>query len=150
MINIRIHHFFDIIRDYGSGKIIQPHPYGHSLHLISQKITSGEIKEMRLVIECDAICENCNKLFDNHCIDTISHRKDFKSKEQFNNYLDNRIMETLGLKKGQTITCAELINLSTLYLDNIDYIYLGNDTEHTKNRAANVKKGISLMKAKRI
>ncbi len=149
MINIRIHHFFDIIRDYGSGKIIQPHPYGHSLHLISQKITSSEIKEMRLVIECDAICENCNKLVDNHCIDTISHRKDFKLKELFNNYLDNRIMNALGLKKGQTITCAQLINLSDQYLDNIEYIYQGNDSEHTKIRAANVKKGINLMQSKK-
>lgn len=146
MINIRIHHFFDIIRDYGSKNTIKAHPYGHSLHLISKQITTRETTTFKLVIKSDAICKNCNKLDNNHCIDTISHRIDFKSKEQFNNHIDNKIMEILNLEKGQTITTDELINLSHLYLKNIESIYKGNDIEHTKNRSINVEKGIKRMK----
>ncbi len=146
MLNIRIHHFFDIIRDYGSGKKLIEHPYGHSLHIIAKKIINLEITEMKLVVESDDICNNCNKLLCNHCIDTITHRDDFKLKEQFNNYLDNRIMETLGLEKKQIVKFSQLINLSNLYLDNIEYIYLGNDIEHTKIRKSNVEKGIEKIK----
>lgn len=150
MNKIRIHHFFDIVRDYGNEKAMIPHPYGHSYHLVGKRIIAGEIKEMQLVVESDDICNNCNKLVCKHCIDTISHREDFKLKEQFNNYLDNRIMKTLGLKKGQIVTFTELIDTSHLYLDNIEDIYIGNDLDHTKIRASNVEKGINKIKSRNI
>lgn len=146
MERIRIHHFFDIIRDHGKGKALSPHPYGHSYHMVAGRLLSGEIKQIRLVIENDAVCCNCSKLISGHCIDTIDHRTDFTSKEQFNDHLDARIMKTLGLEQGQIITTRELLDLSSLYLEQIEYLYEGNAPEHTRMRAIHVRRGIDLMK----
>ena len=144
MLNIRIHHFFDILRDYGSGKELAPHPYGHSYHITGKQIYNNEISEMKLIIENDVICSSCSKLSVGHCVDTIDHRRDFTSKEEFNNYLDARIMKTMNLQNNQIVSLKELLSLSYLYLDAIETIYKGNDPEHTLVRKGNVEKGIRM------
>ncbi len=147
MERIRIHHFFDIIRDHGKGKLLKPHPYGHAYHTVGNRLISGEIDQIRLVIENDDICCDCSKLVSGHCIDTIHHRADFTSKEKFNDYLDSRIMKTLGLEGGQIISIEALLDLTCIYLDHIEDLYEGNDPEHTRTRAVNVTRGTHLMKA---
>ena len=97
---------------------------------------------MKLIVDNDAVCCCCNKLSAGHCIDTIDHRTDFTSKEEFNNYLDAGIMKAMNLQENQIITLRELLSLSHLYLDNIETIYRGNDPEHTLARKGNVEKGI--------
>ena len=144
MLNIRIHHFFDILRDYGSNKTLEPHEYGHNYHVIGQQIYNNKISEMKLIIDNDDICQGCNKLSEKHCIDTISHRADFKSKEKFNNHIDTRIMDRMGLKQNQNITLKTLLAMSHLYTDAIELIYTGNDIEHTMMRKKNVERGIAM------
>ena len=146
MERIRVHHFFDIIRDYGKGKVLSPHPYGHSYHTVGNRLISGKINEVRLFVENDDVCCSCSKLISGHCVDTIHHRVDFTSKERFNDYLDSRIMTTLGLEQGEIISIDTLLDLSCLYLEHIEELYEGNDPEHTRTRALNVKRGITLMK----
>jgi hypothetical protein len=143
LIELRIHHFFDIIRDYGSGKKIEEHPYGHSYHIIAKKLYENQLHIVKLVIENDDICEQCSKLQFNHCHDSINHRPDFSSKEIFNNYLDDRIMKCMGYESGQNVTVRKLINDSGKYLDKIDEIYSGNDLINTKLRKKNASIGIT-------
>ena len=142
MINLRIHHFFDIIRDYGEGRVPKKHEYGHSYDEIAEKIYSDRVGEVKLVIKSDDVCNNCIMLNKGHCTDLIGHRDDFKSKESFNDYLDKRIMNILGYHENQVVRVRELINEADKYLENIFYIYDGNDIEHTKLRRANVAKGL--------
>lgn len=144
MLHIRIHHFFDILRDYGSKKELKPHIYGHSYHVIGKRIYSNEVSEMTLIIENDDICRSCTKLSEGHCIDVISHRADFTSKEKFNNFLDARIMKAMNLKKNQIISFKDLLSISQLYINSIESIYRGNNPEHTKTRKRNVETGIEM------
>ena len=39
---LRIHHIFDIIRDFGSNKTFEKHAFGHSYHFIAEKILKEE------------------------------------------------------------------------------------------------------------
>jgi len=144
MLNIRIHHFFDILRDYGSNKILEPHEYGHSYHIIGQQIYNNQISEMKLIIDNDDICQGCNKLSGKQCTDTISHRADFKSKEKFNNHIDTKIMGIMRLRQNQNITLKDLLAISHLYIDAVELIYTGNDIEHTIIRKKNVERGIAM------
>lgn len=143
---LRIHHLFDIIRDFGSGKIFEKHDYGHSYHTIAQKIRDDKAIEIKLVIAQDDICENCIKLVDGDCIDSINHRKDFDKKEVFNNYLDNRIMKILNLQEHEVVNLEEIVKRSDSYLDKIEYIYAGNDENHTLMRKSHVIKGVEKLK----
>lgn len=51
-LELRIHHFFDTIRDLGAGKDLQPHPYGHSLHKVAALIRKDPQIKIRLVTNC--------------------------------------------------------------------------------------------------
>lgn len=138
---IRIHHFFDIIRDFGRGRVIDPHKYQHSYHTIAQKINEQPDMDLTLVIRSDAVCVGCIHLKNSNCDDTISHRKDFLGKEDFNNYLDKRIMETCGIEISALYSPKELCENAHEYLGKIEFIYEGNDPEHTDTRKENVFRG---------
>jgi hypothetical protein len=139
---LRIHHFFDIMRDLGNKKEFTRHPYMHSYHLVARKIIDNPDLNLEMVICPDAVCENCIHLTGKGCDDIITHRSDFRGKEEFNNWLDRRIMDKCMVRESDLYTPAGLILLSDRYLDNIFYIYEGNDQEHTSMRKNNVMAGI--------
>lgn len=139
---LRIHHFFDIIRDFGKGKPIVPHPYFHSYHLVAEEIRNNPCLPIKLVLSCDAICKGCLQISDNHCLDTISHRRDFTLKEDFNNFIDLRIMEVCKLSCERIYTPLELCQSGEDYLKNAEYIYEGNDAAHTVQRKLLVNRGL--------
>lgn len=142
-INLRIHHFFDIIRVFGKGKSgLFPHPYGHSFHKIAEIIMSNPSLKIKNVIECDSVCDGCVHYKNGHCDDSISYRKDFASKEKFNDRIDKRIIEKCLIKEGEILTPVQLCEKAKLYLDNIEFIYSGNDLWHTEQRKRDVSKGL--------
>ena len=142
-IKLRVHHFYDIIRDFGSGKKIEPHLYGHSLHKIAELIRSKPSLKIKIIVDCDSICDGCSYYKDDHCDDVVTHREDFILKEEFNNYIDKRIMGKCQIKEGDVFTPIQLCQKAKCYLDNVDYIYLGNDEWHTKERKKKVIKGLN-------
>ncbi len=140
--NIRIHHFFDIIRDFGSGKKITPHSNLHAYHIIAEQILKNSDIEFEIVVESDAVCKGCIHLENSLCDDTISHRKDFTMKEDFNNYLDKRIIDICGIELSEKYSPKLLCKIANRYIENIEFIYEGNNLEHTLLRKENVIKGL--------
>ncbi len=67
-------------------------------------------------------------------------------KEAFNNYLDNRIMRILHLQEHEVVNLEGIVKRSDSYLDKIEYIYAGNDENHTMMRKSHVTKGIEKLK----
>jgi hypothetical protein len=145
---LRIHHFFDILRDFGSGKTLSPHPYQHAYHLVAREIWNNPQLPIELVIASDAVCLGCIHLVDSTCDDVITHRADFSSKEEFNNHLDRRIMKTCGMHFSEHYTPEDLCKRAEKYLENIFFIYEGNDEEHTRERKRNVLIGVKLYSAR--
>lgn len=142
MNELRVHHFFDMLRDYGAKKEICPHQYGHSYHLIAEKVYANELENIKLIISNDEVCAKCSKSEDGHCVDMLDHREDFQLKEDFNNHIDHRIMKKMGLKENEIISFKKLLEISELYINNMDWIYKGNNPEHTEKRRENVIKGV--------
>jgi len=140
--NLRIHHFFDIIRDYGRGKEFHQHQYGHSYHKVAELIRKDPKIKINIVIAADDVCEGCLYLREGKCLDKIDHRKDFSSKQEFNDNIDNKIMTACLIENGDTLNPTELCKIAKLYLKNIKSIYDGNDIEDIKNRKLNVIKGL--------
>lgn len=138
---LRIHHFFDIIRDLGAGKSFAPHPYLHSYHKVAQLIQEDKTIHIELIVGFDDVCEGCIHLQQNLCVDSISHRHDFTSKEAFNNYLDERILKICKIDKQKKYTPELLLQFVSRYLENIEFIYEGNNITHTLQRKKNVEKG---------
>lgn len=139
---LRIHHFFDIIRDFGSGKKINPHPFGHVYHKIAEEIRNNPDLEFELVMAADDICAPCSHLISRVCDDVIAHRNDFNRKEDFNNHLDGQIMKLGGFEFEKTYTPKLIFAQAEKYVENIQEIYSGNDFEHTEIRKQNVLHGL--------
>ena len=139
---LRIHHIFDIIRDIGKNKILEKHEYCHSYHIIANKILNKEFETIKIIVKNDDVCRGFVKLYDEKCIDIIDHRKVYLKKEEFNNFLDNKIIKVLKIKNGDTYTFKEILQLTEEYVKNIEYIYKGNDIIHTNERKKNVEKGL--------
>ena len=148
MIKLRIHHFFDIIRDLGIGKDINPHPYRHSYHKVAQTIWLHPETEVEIVVGSDQVCEGCIHLVGNSCNDIITHRKDFTLKEKFNNHLDSKIIDVCEIDVSNKYTLKSLLQFSDRYVENIEFIYAGNDEQHTAMRKDNVLKGVEVYNAK--
>ena len=139
---LRIHHFFDIIRDFGIGKEFNPHPYRHSYHKVAKTIWQHPETEVEIVVGSDQVCEGCIHLIGTSCNDIITHRKDFTLKEPFNNHLDSRIIDVCKIDISKKYTLKSLLQFSEKYVENIDFIYEGNDVQHTAKRKENVEKGV--------
>lgn len=145
---LRIHHFFDMIRDFGIGKQFDPHLYQHSYHKIAELIWADPDLEIEIIVGSDAVCEGCIHLTDGFCDDAISHRLDFTSKEAFNNHLDARIIDVCEIDVSKKYSPKLLLNLADCYIHNISFIYEGNDVEHTEQRKQNVIRGLEYYLAK--
>lgn len=143
METIRIHHFFDIIRDYGQNSHFKPNrEYGHSLHIIAEKIINDAVMPMKIVVGADSVCRGCIHLAQGKCNDVIE-KPGFTTKDGYNNYIDNKILDFCGIREDNVYTPRELCALSKEYLDNIFDIYHLNDKEHTEKRKENAIKGLS-------
>ena len=143
IMKIRIHHFLDIIRDFGRGEKITPHVFLHAYHLVAEQIRENPNIELNIVVESDAVCTGCIHLEKLTCDDTISHRKDFTLKEEFNNYLDRRIVDICGIQLSEMYSPKLLCKIAHKYITNIEFIYGGNDKEHTLLRKKNVIQGLN-------
>lgn len=138
-----IHHFFDIIRDFGAAKDIDQHPYGHAYHRVARIIRDDPDIPITLVSGPDDVCMGCRRLMNGRCEDTIGHRTDFRYKDAFNRHLEKRIMEKCGLRPGDRLNPRQLCRQAKDYLDHIFWIYEGNDALHTQVRKENVIKGLA-------
>lgn len=102
---LRPHHILDIIRAYGNGHTYTAHPYGHSQHLVAEKILSDLDTEVKLVIGADSICVGCKHLqADGRCTDVLAQLSPSISKQEYNDKLDQKLFEYLGLEANSTST----------------------------------------------
>ena len=71
-ISIKLHHFVDIITSFGTGnRIFKPHPYGHAVHIVSEKIDNNQEVYLKIELGIDDICRPCAHNVAGFCDDTI-------------------------------------------------------------------------------
>ncbi len=137
---IRIHHFFDILRDFGLKKDFDLDPvYLHSYHIIANGIRKNARAPFKIVIGADSICEGCIHLKQGLCRDKII-KPGFLLKNDYNNYLDLKILRKMNICENEITTPLELCRNAWKYIDHIFSIYDLNDPEYTFKR----KKGVLL------
>jgi hypothetical protein len=123
-IAIRIHHFFDIIRDLRSGnKILPDINYRHSYHSVANILRDSPGTRMKIVMGVDAVCDGCVHNVNGKCDDPLTIKRGFTMKHDYNNWLDQRILAVYGLKEGMVVTPGKICVSAKEYLDNIYKIY---------------------------
>jgi len=109
-LQLRPHHILDIISDHGKGKQYQPHPYGHSLHIVAPRLLSNPDLKIRLVLNADDICKGCKHLLpDGKCEDVLAQLTPSPSKQAYNDVLDSRLFDDLSIEPNAVITIREYL-----------------------------------------
>ncbi len=112
MLELRPHHILDIVRNIGNERPIEPHEYGHLVHEITKLIIEDIDKKCILVVNNDDICKPCIKLTsDNRCTDILSQLEQPISKQEYNDNLDQRILNFLKIDANTEYTIREYLNL---------------------------------------
>jgi hypothetical protein len=154
IIKIKPHHFIDIITSFSNTRIIlSPHPYGHAVHTISERI----IKEKDIILElnlgADDICQPCIHNKDGICDDIIdtSYRPNAPlSKREWNLIIDRRWCKRLNIKQGDKIPIMEFCCLLKENADALIEIYKENPVDLTLNREYNLKQGLKKYLQKKV
>ena len=107
---LRPHHILDIISHHGKGKQYQPHPYGHSLHIVAPRLLSNLDQKIKLVLNADAICEGCKHLLpEGICEDVLVQLTPSPSKQAYNDVLDSRLFDDLSIEPNAVITTHDFL-----------------------------------------
>ena len=147
LIRIKPHHFVDIITSFGGGqRTFEPSPHGHAVHTVSERILSDRAVTLELVLGMDDICAPCRNNQGGVCVDTIdiSYRPLApSSKGAWNERIDLRWFERLGLKEGDQLTSSEFCRIVRERFGDIYEIYREIPRDMTAERERKLMKGIS-------
>ncbi|MCK4375103.1 MAG: hypothetical protein KAX19_07235 [Candidatus Brocadiae bacterium] len=150
-IRIKPHHFVDIVTAFGAGSTrFEPHPYGHAVHKVAATVAEDPDALLEIDFGADDICAPCVHNVDGLCDDTIdtSYRAGAPdSKREWNLLLDRRWALRLGLSEGDRLTAREFCERLRDGTDDITDIYPETPAERTAVRAANLKRGVSMVLA---
>lgn len=113
IIKIKPHHFFDIIKLYGSGleKFIPDKKMGHDFYKIGNIILDNKNTKIKLTIDSDDICKPCKFCKNNKCTDYLSVIEGYTEKDVYNKTLDKRIIEHFNLDLNHIYTSKELCSI---------------------------------------
>ncbi len=122
-LRLRPHHIIDIITDQGMNVQYEPHPYGHSQHIVAPKLLSDLDLNVKLVLEADDICTGCKHLLpDGKCKDVLAQLNPSPSKQAYNDVLDSRLFDLLEITPDDILSTRaylELINEKTPGIERI-------------------------------
>jgi hypothetical protein len=139
---IKPHHFLDIIRDFGAGRVHTPHPYGHAVHLAAERIRRDRSILLRLTSGADFICASCRLLRNGRCTDSTDTPGRRVRKGAYNRLIDCRLFRRLDLHEGAQLRADEFCALALAGLDQINEIYREEKNEKTAWRAENLFRGL--------
>jgi hypothetical protein len=145
-IAIKPHHFVDIITSFGAGeRTFEPHPYGHAVHSVSQRLLDDRDLLLEIDLGADAICEPCIHNIAGSCDDTIPRSVGPlvpSSKIEYNLTIDERWCDRLGLKQGDLLSARELAQQIRERMGDITDIYREISAERTAERTQKLVKGL--------
>jgi hypothetical protein len=143
VMKMRIHHFFDIIRDLRSGEMIMADTdYMHSYHAVASIIRDLPDTKMKIVVGPDAVCDKCIHNKEGKCDDPLTIKKGFTMKHDYNYYLDKRILERLNMSEGDIVTPGKICKSAYIYIDNIYQIYEIDPKEEIDTRKKEFIEGL--------
>ena len=146
VIRIKPHHLVDIVTSIGAGKTtFQPHPYGHAVHTVSERVWADRDALLEMALGADDICAPCVHNAEGLCEDTIdtSFRPGAPSlKREWNLMIDLRWCKRLGLSEGDRVTARAFCERLSALAGDLTDIYREVPAEMTVERQRKLAAGI--------
>jgi hypothetical protein len=144
---LRPHHLIDIVRDYGHGVPLAPHPYGHAVHTVAGRVLHDLDLEVTFVLAADDICVPCRHLrADGQCEDVLDQLDPPVSKQVYNDDLDARVFAALEMQPGVCMTVRAFLERLRAHVPGIEAIctHPGEDRAY---RLDGLQKGLARLGA---
>lgn len=138
----RPHHLIDIVAGIGGGAQFRPHAYGHAVHIVAETVIADPGVQVTFVVGADDICEPCVHLVDGRCDDVLSRLDPPISKQDYNDDLDRRLLEFLGISEGQTMPFREYLAIIREKFEGIEEI-CAHPGEEPSGRRERLDRGLS-------
>jgi hypothetical protein len=147
MLAIKPHHFVDIITALGEGRTqFEPHSYGHNVHLVAAEVFANPGVPLRIELGADSICSPCRHNVGGLCDDTMDtsfRPRAPRFKREWNQLIDRRWCERLGLEQDDCLTAREFCLLLRDRAGDITDIYAEVPPERTAQRQSKLTCGIT-------
>ncbi len=148
MIRIKPHHFIDIITCLGDPPVhFEPHPYGHDVHGVAQRILADQDVLLCMELGADDICLPCVHNQSGRCDDVIdiSFRPAAPAaKETYNQLIDRRWCARLKIGPGDQLTARQFVQRLAELQGGIEEIYCETPTARTRERWAKLRRGVAV------
>lgn len=115
----RPHHLIDIITQYGAGQPFEPCDYGHAVHSVAARVIGDPDTVIEFGVGADDICAPCKHLVGGRCDDRVPALGPAASKQEYNDALDQRLLEFLEMAEGQTMTFREYVTVLRNHLEGL-------------------------------
>ncbi|MGF1822734.1 hypothetical protein [Vibrio splendidus] len=153
MISIKPHHLVDIIISFHEECVIpEPHSYRHDVHTVTQEVIRNPDTLLFMELGADDICVPCIHNKEGQCQDVIDitfRPTAPSSKREYNSLIDERWLNHLDLKEGDTITARDFCLLLLDRASDITPIYIENPKEKIEQKQTRLCKGIETFLANR-
>ena len=136
IIKIKPHHFFDIIKLYGSGldKFIPDEKMDHDFYRIGTIILNNKDVMLSLTLDADDICTPCKYCQNNMCSDKLESIPGYDKKDAYNKELDKRIIEFYNLDINKKYSAIELCRTYLSEPEFINKVWQEENEEKVKRR----------------
>jgi hypothetical protein len=146
LVFLRPLHFVDILCDYGAGtEIFAPHPYGHALHLVANRILGDKDTVLEITLEADDVCGPCVHNLKGVCDNVIdrSYRPTAPIlMRDWDLLINRRWCERLGIAEGERYTARELCERLRDRAGEIREIFPEIIDDRVTLKARNMREGI--------
>lgn len=141
--NMKPHHFIDIIKLHGAGytTFTPDEKTGHSFYKVGNEILLSPETELNFTLDCDDICATCKFKSGTVCIDGVSGLGNYTSKDKYNKMIDEKIISYLNLDLTRTYTAKEYCEILYEHKDVIFHTWTLEPTKITRKRYELFSKG---------
>jgi len=145
MLRLRPHHILDIVRNIGNDRPRVPHPYGHLVHVVTERIIADIDAECELVVANDDICGPCRMFApDGSCTDVLAQLDPPIAKQTYNDELDRRLLEFLRIESGSVMTLRAYLELVAERIESVAKI-CAHPKERVEDRKRGLEKGLTML-----
>ena len=139
---LRPHHVLDIVSSYGLDKEFKPHKYGHAVHTVALSIIADVDQKVEFIVGSDEICKPCKHLNpDGQCDDILQQLNPPKSKQEYNDNLDNKLFEYLDFPINSVMTMRKYLKIVNNKVPGVEWICT-HPKEDPKLRLKGLKLGL--------
>jgi len=139
---MRPHHLLDIVTDFNADDPPAPAESGNAVHTVHIELPDRLDEEAEFIIGPDDICAPCRHLQpDGHCERILERHDPPQPIDEYNDPLDARIFEYLGMQPGQSMTVRAFLQLVADHVPGIETVCT-HPTQRQENRLAGLRVGL--------